>query len=158
MHKMQALLPSGHIVPNNWKTSTHTWMSNTHISSSRGRKRQTTKSAFWMSWWRRWNLQDYGVQEHVHSLYHPRVKSGTIRCPARRAEKVCDDTEKEKEMLHLHETFKRNGYPEQVISRNLKPNPRTQTTQDKIARTKKPPTLFLPYVATRPVREDTNSK
>lgn len=90
--------------------------------------------------------------------HHPRVKSGTIRCPARRAEKVCDDTEKEKEMLHLHETFKRNGYPEQVISRNLKPNPRTQTTPDENAQTKKPPTLFLPYVATRPVREDTNSK
>ena len=46
----------------------------------------------------------------------------------------------------LHETFKRNGYPEEVISRNLKPNTRTQTTPDENTQTNKPPTLFLPYV------------
>ena len=83
---------------------------------------------------------------HFTSHHHPRVKSGTIGCLARRAEKVCDNTKKEKEMLHLHETFKRNGYPEQVISKNLKPNPRTQTTPEENAQNKKPPTLFLPYV------------
>lgn len=37
---------------------------------------------------------------------------------------VCDtDTNKRKEMIYIKNTFKKNGYPEEVISRSLKTRP-----------------------------------
>ena len=53
---------------------------------------------------------------HYSSRHHPQVKSGTVSCLRRRAEMVCDNTNRNEELAHLKDTFKRNGYPEEVVT------------------------------------------
>lgn len=56
---------------------------------------------------------------HFKSYHHPRVKSGVISCLKNRAEKVCDQEHLGAERAHLKRTFKANGYPSGLISKNL---------------------------------------
>ena len=62
-----------------------------------------------------------------------RVKRGIIQCLRHRAEMVCSGGTRWKELGHLRQVFKANGYPETVVNRNLRarPTPRisTQTSQ-----------------------------
>ena len=48
---------------------------------------------------------------HFTSHHHPRVKTGTIKCLMRRAEKICDNGNRGKEVTHIRNTFVKNGYP-----------------------------------------------
>lgn len=53
------------------------------------------------------------------------------------------------ELLHIQDTFMKNGYTKHVISRNLKKKPRQQKatpSADEDDRTTKQPSLFVPYV------------
>ena len=77
------------------------------------------------------------------SHHHPRVKSGTIRCLAERARRICDKEGIREEMNYLRNIFRKNGYPNHLITRNLK-KIRTQTKNSE--ETEKQPHLFLPYV------------
>ena len=84
---------------------------------------------------------------HFASHHHPQVKSGTIRCLTERARRICEDDNRKEEMSHIRDTFMRNGYPKDVISRNLRKKPRRhESTPDANEVTTKPPSLFLPYV------------
>ena len=76
------------------------------------------------------------------SHHHPRVKSGTIRCLAERARKICDQEVIQEEMKHLNNAFRMNGYPQHLITRNLREKKQTRKRRQE----DKPPTLFLPYV------------
>ena len=70
-----------------------------------------------------------------------------MRCLGRRAEIICvDETSREEELTHLRGTFRRNGYPEEIINRNLRKPPRTTLPTDEEPPTTNPPQLFLPYV------------
>jgi hypothetical protein len=87
------------------------------------------------------------------------VKSGSIECLVRRAQRICDDENRGKEITHIRSTFVKNGYPRGLISRNLKTQVRQRTptpeTEDNITgqqtstpepEDSRPPCLFLPYV------------
>ena len=77
------------------------------------------------------------------------MKSGTIRCLTERARRICQDDNKKEELLHIRDTFLKNGYPKHVISRNLKKKERRQETTHDAEETDgstKQPSLFLPYV------------
>ena len=45
-----------------------------------------------------------------YSSHNPSIKSGMIRCLARRAETVYDGRSRNKELAHQKETFRRNDY------------------------------------------------
>ena len=53
------------------------------------------------------------------SHHHPRVKSGTIRCLAERARRTCDKEGMREEMTYLRNIFRKNGYPNHLITLNL---------------------------------------
>ena len=76
---------------------------------------------------------------------HPtRVKRGIIQCLRHRVEKVCSGGTRWKELGHLRQFFKANGYPETMVNRNLRtlptPSISTQTSQTP------PKLLLLPYI------------
>ena len=83
---------------------------------------------------------------HFTSHHHPRVKTGTIKCLVRRAEKICDDGSRGKEVAHIRNTFVKNGYPKRLISRVLSAPPPRQPTEAEDTPTGKPASLFLPYI------------
>ena len=60
------------------------------------------------------------------SHHHPHVKSGTIRCLAERARKICDQEVIQEEMKHLNNTFRMNGYPQHLITHNLREKKQTR--------------------------------
>ena len=72
------------------------------------------------------------------------VKIGIIQCLRHRAEKGCSGGTGWKELKHLRQVFKANGYPETVVNRNLRTRPTpsisTQTSQTP------PKLLLLPYI------------
>jgi hypothetical protein len=93
------------------------------------------------------------------SHHHPRVKSGTIVYLVRRAQKICDDENRGKEITHIRSTFMKNGYPTGLVSRILKtqsrqriptPEPEDNISGQQISTPEpgdsRPPCLFLPYV------------
>ena len=82
---------------------------------------------------------------HFTSHHHPRVKMGTIKCLMRRAEKICDDRNRGKEVTHIRNTFMKNGYPKRLVSWVLSALPR-QPTEAEDTSTSKPASLFLPYI------------
>ena len=47
---------------------------------------------------------------HFTSHHHPRVKTGTVKCLVRRAEKICGEENKGKEVTYIRNTFLKNGY------------------------------------------------
>ena len=65
---------------------------------------------------------------HYTSHHHPSVKAGTVRCLGLRAETICDGESREKELKHLRDTFRCNGFPREVITRNLRRS--TPTTHE----------------------------
>ena len=67
---------------------------------------------------------------HYTSHHHPSVKAGTVRNLGRRAETICDGESKKKEFEHPRNTFRQNGYPENVIAWNLRRPPSTALTMD----------------------------
>ena len=73
---------------------------------------------------------------------HLCVKSGNIWCLAERARKICDQEVIQEEMKHLNNAFRMNGYPQHLITYNLREKEQTR----KRGQEDKPPTLFLPYV------------
>ena len=76
---------------------------------------------------------------------HPaRVKRGIIQCLRHRAKKVCDGSTKWREIEHLRQVFKTNGYPEAVIKGNLRGRP-TPSHSPQTSETP-PKLLLLPYV------------
>ena len=81
---------------------------------------------------------------HYTSHYHPYVKSETVKCLSKRAEMVCDDTTIKEELSYLRETFKRNSYPDKIISQNLRRNP--QPTSNTTEKTEKTKLLYIPYM------------
>ena len=85
---------------------------------------------------------------HFTSHHHPRVKTGTVKCLVRRAEKICDKENKGKEITHIRNTFLKNGYPKQLVSRILgtPAGQQTRTTENEDTTTNKPASLFLPYI------------
>ena len=76
---------------------------------------------------------------------HPaRVKRGIIQCLKHRAEKTCSGGTKWKELGHLREVFKANGYPETMVNRSLRTRSiSSNSTQASQALSK---LLLLPYV------------
>lgn len=73
-------------------------------------------------YWKPTNTDRY---MHVH--HHPRVKCGTIKCLARRAQMICDNESKEKEVIHIKSIFLKNRYPRHLVSWILNTQPRQQT-------------------------------
>ena len=76
---------------------------------------------------------------------HPiRVKRGIIQCLRHRAEQACSGSIRWKELGHLRQVFKVNGYPETVVNMNYRTRPTpsisTQTSQTL------PKLLLLPYI------------
>ena len=66
--------------------------------------------------------------------------------PRRRAEKVCTDETKVRELQYLRRTFRANGYPSNIITCALG---QQTTTEDSVVHTTKETlkTLYLPYVS-----------
>jgi hypothetical protein len=87
---------------------------------------------------------------HYTSHHHPCVKAGTVRCLGLRAETICDGESRRKELKHLKDTFRRNGFPKKVIARNLiRIAPTTHGEEEEEERatdTDKPRLLYLPYL------------
>ena len=54
------------------------------------------------------------------SNHSARVKRGIIQCLKHRAEKTCSGGTKWKELGHLRQVFKANGYPETMLNRSLR--------------------------------------
>ena len=84
------------------------------------------------------------------SHHHPNTKSGVISCLRVRAQCECDTDQLEREMQHLEETFKMNGYPERIIRRSLYPKKQLepQVTEDSTPppRTANKKIISLPYI------------
>ena len=61
---------------------------------------------------------------------------------------ICDDTNRNEELAHLKDTFRRNGYPERVVTRNLRSqcNSIPQTGEEEPPTTEIPKLLCLPYL------------
>ena len=87
---------------------------------------------------------------HFTSHHHPRVKSATIECLARKDQKICDNGNRGKEIAHIRSTFMKNEYPRIVQHNRLLHqtpplrNKHLHRKQDNT--TNRPPCLFLPYV------------
>jgi len=61
------------------------------------------------------NVYMQHLSHHAHS-----IKSGVLRCLAKRGEVVCSDAEaKAEEMNYLRQVFRENGYPERYVSRAM---------------------------------------
>lgn len=80
------------------------------------------------------------------SHHHPSVKAGTVRCLGLRAEEICDGESKEKELIHLRDTFKRNDYLKKIIERNLSRTTPTMREKEGASNTDKSKLLYLPYL------------
>ena len=84
---------------------------------------------------------------HYSSHHHPSVKSGTVRCLGSRAETICvDEISREEELAHLRDTFRGNGYPDRIVTNDLRKPPRTTLPSDEEQPTTNPSKLFLPYI------------
>ena len=88
---------------------------------------------------------------HFTSHHHPRVKTGTIKCLARRAEKICDKENKGKEVTHIRNTFLKNGYPKLLVSQILSTpaGQQTRTTENEDITTKPAASSYPTYRACR---------
>ena len=80
-----------------------------------------------------------------YTSHHPRVKVETVRCLGLKAEEICDGKSKE-ELKHLRDTFRRNGYPKEIIERNLSRTTPTIREEEGASNTDKPKLLYLPYL------------
>ena len=59
------------------------------------------------------------TDRYIHfSYHHPRVFKGTVMCLKNRANNICTEGNRMKELDHL-KVFKQNGYPKNVIERTL---------------------------------------
>ena len=60
---------------------------------------------------------------------------------------ICDDTNRNEELAHMKDTFRRNGYPERVVTSNLRSqrNSMPQTKEEPLT-TERPKLLYLPYL------------
>ena len=60
---------------------------------------------------------------------------------------ICDDTNRNEELAHMKDTFRRNGYPERVVTSNLRSqrNSMPQTEEEPLT-TERPKLLYLPYL------------
>ena len=70
-------------------------------------------------------------------------------CLTERARRICQDDNRKEELLHIQDTFLKNGYPKHVITNNLRKKPKPQETThdaDEVDRATKRPSLFLSYV------------
>ena len=69
---------------------------------------------------------------------------GVVQCLRVRAEKVCEEGKRWKEIQHLRQVFRANGYPEPVVKNNLRgrPTPSNTTMESETP----PKLLHLPYV------------
>lgn len=79
-----------------------------------------------------------------HSNHTKGVKTGVIKCLALRARNICSETTINAEMSNLEQTFKQNGYPEDLIRNALQTNNNrqrndTETNSDQC-------TMCIPYV------------
>ena len=66
-----------------------------------------------------------------------------------RARRICQDDNRKEELLHIQDTFLKNGYPKHVITNNLRKKPKPQETThdaDEVDGATKRPSLFLSYV------------
>ena len=66
-----------------------------------------------------------------------------------RARRICQDDNRKEELLHIQDTFPKNGYPKHVITNNLRKKPKPQETThdaDEVDGATKRPSLFLSYV------------
>ena len=73
---------------------------------------------------------------------HPaRVKRGIIQCLKHRAEKTCSGGTKWKELGHLRQVFKANGYPETMVNKSL----RTRSTSSNSTPTSQAPPSSCSY-------------
>ena len=69
------------------------------------------------------------------------VKTGILKCLATRSKEICSPTTLQAEMKNLVETFKMNGYPEDLIKSAL-----TSQRQDTVEDERPLQTLCLPYI------------
>ena len=79
------------------------------------------------------------------SLHHPtKVLRGVVQCLRVRAKNVCEEGKRWKEIHHLRQVFRANGYPEPVVKNNLRGRPKPSNTTMESERLLK--LLHLPYV------------
>ena len=57
---------------------------------------------------------DTGRYTHYSSHHHPKVKSGTVKCLAERARRICEEDKLKEEMSQLRNTFTESGYPRKL--------------------------------------------
>ena len=67
-----------------------------------------------------------------------------MKCLKVRANRICDNTERQKELTHLRKVFQTNGYPRRIVERSL--NPRNRCIHKNETTTVNPKFLFLPYI------------
>ena len=85
------------------------------------------------------------MHNRLHTVEHKGHGSGIVRSLGRRAETIRDEENKKKELDHLRETFRRKGYPNRIIERNLRRPPRTTPAADEegeVPATEKPKLLY----------------
>ena len=84
---------------------------------------------------------------HYTSHHHPSVKTGTINCLKNRAERICDEENKEEELSHLKDVFRNNGYPVQLIVCTLaRKCARSDDVNVDEPEEERPKTMHLPYI------------
>ena len=82
---------------------------------------------------------------NYQSYHHPRVKTGTIACLRKRAERLCGDGKLKDERNHLQETFEANGYPVDLVRKTLFKHT-TQRRAEEGGEEEKWDILCLPYI------------
>jgi hypothetical protein len=69
---------------------------------------------------------------HVDSEHHLAQKKGVLSTLFHSACTICDDDNLQKQILHLRETFKKNGYSSQDIQQALHPKTKPKTESEKL--------------------------
>ena len=80
------------------------------------------------------------------SHHHPRIKIGVIQCLRDRAENICDSEHARMEKKYLKKVFQANGYPQNLIHKELYRHKQPQATREETEQEEKPKRIFLPYV------------
>jgi hypothetical protein len=69
---------------------------------------------------------------HAKSTHHPAQKKGVLLSLIHRAQRLCDADSLDKEIQHLKETFKKNGYSNQDIRWALQKKVEPHLKQEKL--------------------------
>ena len=97
------------------------------------------------------------VYIHHASHHADSIKTGVIKCLAKRAETVCSDQDARlEELKYLEQIFECNGYPREYVKRALKPKQRdlTRTDQEPEPANSQPQPTIGPPNQTEPTASD----